>query len=102
MTAAADLAVLALLDQVVVGGAVPAWQDAALCAQIDPDLFYPEKGGSTADAKGICRSCDVRAECLQDALDNRDEFGIWGGKSARERRTLLTPRFPKPSEEVAA
>lgn len=102
MTAPADLAVLALLDQAIVGGAVPAWQDGALCAQVDPDLFYPEKGGTTADAKRICRSCDVQAECLQDALDNRDEFGIRGGMSVRERQKLLAPRFPKPSKEVAA
>ena len=40
------------------------WQDSALCAQTDPEAFFPEKGGSTREAKKVCRSCDVRTECL--------------------------------------
>jgi len=64
------------------------WQDAALCAQTDPEAFYPEKGASTSDAKKVCLSCDVRAECLEDALGRNDRFGVLGGLSERERRTL--------------
>ncbi len=41
------------------------WQDQALCAQTDPEAFFPEKGGSTREAKRVCRSCEVRAECLE-------------------------------------
>ena len=65
-----------------------AWQTDALCAQTDPEAFFPEKGGSTRDAKRICTSCDVRAECLDYALENDERFGIWGGLSERERRKL--------------
>jgi WhiB family redox-sensing transcriptional regulator len=65
-----------------------AWQTESLCAQTDPEAFFPEKGGSTRDAKKICGSCEVRAECLEYALQNDERFGIWGGLSERERRKL--------------
>jgi len=64
------------------------WQADALCAQTDPESFFPEKGGSTREAKKICSSCDVRGECLEYALSNDERFGIWGGLSERERRKL--------------
>ena len=65
-----------------------AWQSDSLCAQTDPEAFFPEKGGSTRDAKKICGSCEVRARCLEYALQNDERFGIWGGLSERERRKL--------------
>ena len=64
------------------------WQDRALCAQTDPEAFFPEKGGSTREAKRVCTGCEVRAECLEYALANDERFGIWGGLSERERRKL--------------
>jgi len=64
------------------------WRDEALCAETDPEAFFPEKGGSTREAKRVCRSCDVRAECLEYALEHDERFGIWGGMSERERRRL--------------
>jgi WhiB family redox-sensing transcriptional regulator len=64
------------------------WQERALCAQTDPEAFFPEKGGSTREAKRICASCEVRAECLEYALAHDERFGIWGGMSERERRRL--------------
>lgn len=64
------------------------WQDQALCAQTDPEAFFPEKGGSTREAKRVCESCEVRSECLEYALANDERFGIWGGMSERERRRL--------------
>jgi WhiB family transcriptional regulator, redox-sensing transcriptional regulator len=64
------------------------WQDRALCAQTDPEAFFPEKGGSTREAKKICLGCEVRAECLDYALAHDERFGIWGGLSERERRRL--------------
>jgi WhiB family transcriptional regulator, redox-sensing transcriptional regulator len=64
------------------------WQEKALCAQTDPEAFFPEKGGSTREAKRVCQSCDVRAECLEYAIANDERFGIWGGLSERERRRL--------------
>jgi WhiB family redox-sensing transcriptional regulator len=66
----------------------PEWQERALCAQTDPEAFFPEKGGSTREAKRICGGCDVRAECLDYALAHDERFGIWGGLSERERRRL--------------
>jgi WhiB family redox-sensing transcriptional regulator len=65
-----------------------AWQSDSLCAQTDPEAFFPEKGGSTRDAKKICGSCEVRNQCLEYALQNDERFGIWGGLSERERRKL--------------
>ncbi len=64
------------------------WRLEALCAETDPEAFFPEKGGSTRDAKRVCTGCTVRAECLEFALANDERFGIWGGLSERERRRL--------------
>ena len=64
------------------------WQERALCAQTDPEAFFPEKGGSTREAKRVCLSCEVRGECLEYALAHDERFGIWGGLSERERRRL--------------
>ena len=64
------------------------WQEQALCAQTDPEAFFPEKGGSTREAKRICQGCPVRDECLEFALEHDERFGIWGGLSERERRRL--------------
>ena len=65
-----------------------AWQAEAVCAETDPELFFPEKGGSTREAKRICAGCDVKTQCLEYALSNDERFGIWGGLSERERRKL--------------
>lgn len=65
-----------------------AWQADALCAQTDPEAFFPEKGGSTRDAKRVCEACIVKDRCLDYAMDNDERFGIWGGLSERERRRL--------------
>jgi WhiB family transcriptional regulator, redox-sensing transcriptional regulator len=69
-------------------GDAPEWQERALCSQTDPEAFFPEKGGSTREAKRICTRCEVRAECLEYALGHDERFGIWGGLSERERRRL--------------
>ena len=65
-----------------------AWQDRALCAETDPEAFFPEKGESVKPAKRVCGSCPVRPQCLRFALENRERFGVWGGLSERERRGL--------------
>lgn len=65
------------------------WMDDALCAETDPEAFFPEKGASSKTAKSICAMCDVKERCLQYALDNGFDWdGIYGGLSARERRRL--------------
>ncbi|HJQ00113.1 MAG TPA: WhiB family transcriptional regulator [Jatrophihabitans sp.] len=65
------------------------WMEFGLCRQTDPEVFFPEKGGSTRDAKRVCAGCEVRSECLLYALEHKERFGIWGGLSERERRRLL-------------
>lgn len=64
------------------------WQERSLCASTDPEAFFPEKGGSTREAKRVCQGCEVRPECLKYALENDERFGVWGGLSERERRKL--------------
>jgi len=82
----------AVVEAAGVGEAVEvdglAWRADALCAQTDPDAFFPDKGGSTRAAKQICGECDVRAQCLEWALAHDERFGIWGGASERERRKM--------------
>ena len=68
------------------------WQDYANCLGVDPDLFFPERGASTREAKEVCRGCVVREDCLEYALVNGEKFGIWGGMSERERRRLRRQR----------
>ena len=67
-------------------------KDEANCLGVDPDLFFPERGASTREAKEVCRGCVVRMDCLEYALDNGEKFGIWGGLSERERRRLRRQR----------
>lgn len=64
------------------------WRERALCAAVDPGIFFPEKGGSSAQAKRICAVCSVRPQCLAIALSRRERFGIWGGLSTRERDAI--------------
>lgn len=76
------------LAALVVSSEQLSWQERSLCAQTDPEAFFPEKGGSTREAKRVCLSCEVRSECLEYALAHDERFGIWGGLSERERRRL--------------
>ena len=68
------------------------WQERANCLGVDPDLFFPERGASTREAKEVCRGCVVRDDCLEYALTNGEKFGIWGGMSERERRRIRRQR----------
>lgn len=73
------------------------WMSEALCAEIDPELWFPPASSSPGRAKAVCQSCQVRAECLSYALENGIEFGVWGGLSEPERQRL-SPR----SRDLAA
>ena len=79
---------LSAIDLTTMPGDEDQWQERALCAQTDPEAFFPEKGGSTREAKRICLGCEVKDSCLDYALANDERFGIWGGLSERERRRL--------------
>jgi WhiB family redox-sensing transcriptional regulator len=68
------------------------WQEEALCREVDGDMFFPLKGGSTRAAKAVCRRCPVTLSCLEWALDTNERHGIYGGYSERERRTLANQR----------
>lgn len=88
-----------LLESLV---AVPEWTRDALCAQTDPDMFFPDKGGDTRPAKAVCRRCPVTAECLDYALTyeageagtptSYAQVGVYGGLAPRQRRALVRAR----------
>jgi WhiB family redox-sensing transcriptional regulator len=69
----------------IAGGGEGEWRERALCAQTDPEAFYPEQGGSTREAKKVCLGCEVKDKCLAYALENDERYGIWGGLSRRQR-----------------
>jgi WhiB family redox-sensing transcriptional regulator len=68
------------------------WQSHASCTEVDPEIFFPERGGSSKAARAVCSGCQVRMQCLEYALNNKEQFGIWGGTSERERRRLRKER----------
>ena len=67
------------------------WRALAACKG-STALFYTERGEPTAEAKAVCAGCPVRAECLDDALEHNERFGVWGGKSERQRRDIAHRR----------
>ncbi len=69
----------------------PEWPSRGACRDVDPETLFVV-GAAQHKAKSICMGCPVRVECLADALDSRAEFGVWGGMTERERRTLLRRR----------
>ena len=86
------------LAAVLYGRLDRSWQAQANCMGVDPDLFFPERGASTREAKEVCRGCVVREDCLEYALANGEKFGIWGGMSAGPGRCNagpLCPTFPQ-------
>lgn len=68
------------------------WQESALCRQSDPEQWFPEQEGNNGhDAKRICRQCPVRLMCLREAIEHREQFGVWAGFSARKLRGITDP-----------
>jgi WhiB family redox-sensing transcriptional regulator len=69
----------------------PLWTREAACKEEPTTTFYPAPGDveKLRRAKSICKDCPVRTECLTSALESSERFGIWGGKSARERSLIL-------------
>lgn len=72
----------------LVGEPIEPWKDDALCAQVDPDFMFPEPGGRIDQQLALCADCPVRQQCLEYALENNEQWGIWGGLSASQRRRL--------------
>jgi len=77
------------------------WIEKAKCRGTDPDLFFPERGESTKEAKSVCRGCPIRRECLEYAVQGVEKFGIWGMMSERERRTVRRERKERLALEVS-
>jgi WhiB family redox-sensing transcriptional regulator len=67
------------------------WERRGLCRELDPDALFVE-GAQQHRAKAVCTGCPVRIMCLGYALDQRIDYGVWGGQTARERRQLLRRR----------
>ncbi|QQS26853.1 WhiB family transcriptional regulator [bacterium] len=72
------------------------WREFANCLGANPDLFFPDRGVSTKEAKQTCQDCIVREDCLAFALANCERFGIWGGLSERQRRRMRRQNSPRP------
>jgi len=64
------------------------WVTQAKCRNGDPDALFV-RGAAQRRAAAICRHCPVAMQCVADALDNKVEFGVWGGLTERQRRALL-------------
>lgn len=76
----------------------PDWWPERACAAVPTRLFFPDSGssdpfGDTQLAKAVCAGCPVRGHCLDDAIDRRDDFGIYGGLTEKERRPIARARF---------
>lgn len=69
----------------------PEWWDAARCRGVDPNVFYPFTDADVAAAKAVCAQCPVRQACLDHALAHREDDGVWGGATERERRRMKRP-----------
>jgi len=74
--------------------ATPNWHKRAECRGMDPDLFYPDKGGidTFTQAQRVCDSCPVALQCLQFAIKHGEHFGVWGGTNSKGRRPRTAAR----------
>lgn len=73
----------------------PPWMDRALCADTDPEMFFPVPGANPNAAKRVCSACPVRTECLEYALEHDERWGVWGGLSVEERERVQRERAPR-------
>lgn len=69
-----------------------AWRQSAACKGLDPAMFFPARGEAAAEAKALCATCPVREACLEYALVGGEAFGVWGGLSERQRKTIRARR----------
>ncbi len=68
------------------------WQDRAACRRIAVELFFPPAEQEADDAKSVCAICEVRQPCLEFAIEAGERFGVWGGLTPQERRSLVARR----------
>jgi WhiB family redox-sensing transcriptional regulator len=77
----------------------PSWTEQAACRGLDPELFFPH--GASQEARRVCARCPVRVDCLDYAVAHRERYGIWGGRSERERRRLGSRSAGRPRRSTA-
>jgi WhiB family redox-sensing transcriptional regulator len=70
------------------------WSDSAACMTQDPEHFFSETSKSIQAAKQLCSTCTVKVDCLDYALENDEQFGIWGGLTRHERNRLQKSDSP--------
>jgi WhiB family redox-sensing transcriptional regulator len=68
------------------------WMKKAKCKNLNPSVFFPSDGAGVEIARRICKDCQVKIDCLEYALENHIDHGVWGGTSERERRRILKMR----------
>ena len=68
------------------------WMEEGNCKDLPPNIFFPSDGAGVEVARRICASCPVRMACLDYALENHIDHGVWGGESERERRRIARRR----------
>lgn len=77
------------------------WMDRAACKGLPVAAFFPPSGGVTPATKAVCNACEVRAGCLDYALERDERFGVWGGESEADRRRLKRNRQRRVLEGAA-
>lgn len=78
------------------------WREEAACRSVPVEIFYPQTDAEATPAKIVCRTCEVRETCLEWALAVDERFGVWGGLTPTERRSLGARRRKRQVEPVAA
>ena len=78
------------------------WQEQASCRAVPVETFFPLVEQEADDAKQVCRSCLVREQCLEFAISAGEHFGVWGGLTPPERRSLVSKRRARARAQAAA
>lgn len=78
------------------------WMSHGNCAHRDPAMFFPSDGVGVEIARRACEGCPVKVQCLEYAISERIDHGVWGGCSERERRRIIRSRQTKPAEQPVA
>lgn len=81
---------------------ITGWMDQARCRDYDPEVFFVKGAAESRPAQRVCQRCEVRELCLEYALEQRIDFGIWGGLTERQRRRLLRRQGLEPAATVSA
>lgn len=78
------------------------WMAEGNCAHKPPSLFFPSDGVGVEKAKAVCEGCPVAVQCLEYAIENRIDHGVWGGTSERQRRRIIRARAVAATQPAEA